>query len=83
MTDYARVCIEHPSCIGFTFGGLTDAASWYDYFVPFRWMTPNEPLLFDAELRPKPGYFGMLDALASRARQVKGDVPSLEVLHDD
>ena len=63
---YARACIENPSCIGFTVWGLSDAATWFDFVPPFRWMPPNDPLLFDTELRPKPAYTGIIAALNSR-----------------
>ena len=63
---YAKACIENPSCIGFTVWGLSDAATWFDFVPPFRWMPPNDPLLFDTELRPKPAYTGIIAALNSR-----------------
>ena len=65
-TSYAAACIENPSCIGFTVWGLSDAATWFDHVPPFMWMLPNDPLLFDTELRPKPGYNGILQALTHR-----------------
>ena len=65
-TAYAAVCIENPSCVGFTVWGLSDATTWFDSVPPFRWMLPNDPLLFDTELRPKPAYHGIKTALKRR-----------------
>ena len=66
MAEYARICIEHPACTGFTFWGLSDAGTWFDYVPPFSWMRPNDPLLFDIEQRPKPAYGAIANALKSR-----------------
>jgi len=65
-TAYAVACIENPSCVGFTVWGLSDASTWFDSIPPFRWMLPNDPLLFDTELRPKPAYHGIKIALKRR-----------------
>jgi endo-1,4-beta-xylanase len=66
MTEYARICIENPSCTGFTFWGLSDASTWFDFVPPFKWMPPNDPLLFDLNSHPKPAYFRILELLESR-----------------
>ncbi len=66
MTEYARICIENPSCTGFTFWGLSDARTWFDFVPPFKWMPPNDPLLFDLNSHPKPAYFRILELLESR-----------------
>jgi len=47
--------LEH----GITFWGLRDPDSWLISF----WGQPEWPLLFDADLEPKPAYFGFLEAL--------------------
>ncbi|MCH2664670.1 endo-1,4-beta-xylanase, partial [bacterium] len=62
-TAYARACIENPDCIGFTVWGMSDAVTWYDWVPPFSWMPPNDPLIFDTELRPKPAVRGIIEAL--------------------
>ena len=62
-TAYARACIENPDCIGFTVWGMSDALTWYDWVPPFSWMPPNDPLIFDTELRPKPAVRGIIEAL--------------------
>ncbi len=66
MAEYARICIENPACIGFTLWGLSDAGTWFDYVPPFSGMPPNDPLLFDTALRPKPAYSPMSKALERR-----------------
>jgi len=63
---YVAACIENPACIGFTVWGLSDASTWFDFVPPFTWMRPNDPLLFDTELRPKPAYDGIRKALTAR-----------------
>jgi endo-1,4-beta-xylanase len=63
---YAAACIVNPACIGFTAWGLSDASTWFDFVPPFTWMRPNDPLLFDTELRPKPAYDGIRKALSIR-----------------
>ncbi len=64
--EYARICIEHPACTGFAFWGLSDRATWFDFVPPFRWMRPNDPLLFDIEGQPKPAYQTIVETLQSR-----------------
>ncbi len=66
ITEYARICIENPNCIGFTFWGLSDAGTWFDYVPPFSSMLPNDPLLFDINLHAKPARAGIIEALESR-----------------
>lgn len=65
---YAGACIETPACIGFTAWGLSDAGTWFDFVPPFRWMPPNDPLLFDTELRPKPAVWKVVSALSKRQK---------------
>ena len=62
-TAYASACIDNPSCIGFTVWGLSDASTWFDFVPPFKWIQPNDPLLFDANLNPKPAVGGIVAAL--------------------
>ena len=66
MAEYARICIENPMCTGFTFWGLSDANTWFDWVPPFKWMLPNDPTLFDLNLKPKPAYRTFREALQSR-----------------
>lgn len=69
ISEYAQICIENPSCRGFTFWGLTDRVTWFDYVPPFKWMPPNDPLLFDVNSRPKPAYIRIHQFLAGRQRK--------------
>lgn len=64
--EYARICIENPACIGFTVWGLSDASTWFDWVTPFNKMRPNDPLLFDVNLKPKPAYAQIREALEKR-----------------
>lgn len=46
-----------------TLWGLLDPDSWLIEF----WGNPEWPLLFDSQFRPKPAYFGFLEALEERS----------------
>lgn len=63
---YAAACIENPRCIGFTVWGLSDGATWFDWVPPFSSMLPNDPLIFDKDLHPKPAVTGIVNALNTR-----------------
>lgn len=63
----ATACMNVPACSGMTMWGLVDSETWLDTFAPFDAFAPNEPLLFDAALTPKPAYFAVRDAVARRA----------------
>jgi len=66
MAEYARICIENPACIGFTVWGLSDASTWFDWVTPVNRMLPNDPLLFNVNLRPKPAYTKIRESLRNR-----------------
>jgi len=55
--DVVRLCVVEPRCEAVTFWGFTDAHSW---------ISGDAPLLFDAQYRPKPAYYGVLDAFRGR-----------------
>ena len=59
--DVIAACVAEPRCHAVTFWGFTDRHSWIDAFYG-----PDDPLLFDDSYRPKPSYFGTLDALRGR-----------------
>jgi len=59
--EIVGVCVAEPACDAVTFWGFTDAHSWIDAFLG-----PDDPLLFDAQYRPKPAFFGVEDALLRR-----------------
>ena len=59
-----EVVRKHPGVVSrVTFWGAHDGASWLDSWPVFR--RTNHPLLFDRELRPKPAFHAVLDALAA------------------
>lgn len=58
-----RVARQHPACGGITIWGVSDGDTWYDVAFPFRYLKPNAPLLFDAQMRRKPAYDGVLRGL--------------------
>lgn len=61
LAGMVRACLAVPECDALTFWGLHDGVSWLDWLLgPGR-----SPLLFDAELRPKPAYDAVRAALAA------------------
>ena len=60
--EFTRICLENPAVEGITVWGIADPG-WFNGLGVFNWHRPNDPLLFDSQLNPKPSYFGMLDAL--------------------
>lgn len=61
----AEVFASVPAVRGVMFWGAGDSDSWLDHFPPFDVGAPNQPLLFDRDLRPKPAYYAFLDAMAA------------------
>ena len=59
---FTSICLDNPAVEGITVWGINDPG-WYESLGVFSWHKPNDPLLFDTQLNPKPSYFGMLDAL--------------------
>lgn len=57
-------CLAVAACKGITFWGFTDRHNWW---IDEMGYTDEQPLLFDAEYRRKPSYFGVLDALMGRS----------------
>lgn len=62
-------CVDTPGCRGLTVWGIDDGHSWLDRFAPFDLFAPNDPLLLDRALAPKPAYFAVLDELARVLRE--------------
>lgn len=58
-----------PAVRGAMFWGATDAETWLDHFPPFDAGAPNQPLLFNQHLDPKPAYYAFLAGLATRPLQ--------------
>lgn len=66
--DIVAACLHVDKCTGITLWGASDADSWLctERWARLRGRGPHYPLAFDADLDPKPMYFGILDALAGR-----------------
>ena len=61
--DLLALCIDHPACKTYQMWGFTDAHSWIYSFAGGEY--PFEaPLPFDPDYRPKPAYYGLVNALA-------------------
>jgi GH35 family endo-1,4-beta-xylanase len=59
--DIIAACVKEERFIAVTFWGFTDAHSWIDYFFG-----ADDPLLFDENYKPKPAYWGVMEALLGR-----------------
>jgi endo-1,4-beta-xylanase len=64
--EVTAACVAVPACQGITTWGIDDAGTWLDFFPPFHIIAPHHPLLFDADLQPKPAYFAVRDTIAAR-----------------
>jgi endo-1,4-beta-xylanase len=66
--DIVGTCVAEPACTAVTFWGLTDRDSWLNnpQWGKLRGDGPHRPLLFDADMHPKPVVQGLLDAFAGR-----------------
>lgn len=64
---FTETCLECPACKGITFWGINDNNSWMDSIPPLIPYKPNNPLLYDDEMRPKPAYDGVLNALIQKS----------------
>jgi len=62
----AAACVAVYGCTGMTVWGVDDGRSWLDEQFPFDMDAPNEPLLLDTELAPKPAYRAIHEVLAGR-----------------
>lgn len=57
--EITRICVEQPACKVLQTWGFTDKHSWIPQFYPGM----DSALLWDAEYRKKPAYFGVMKAL--------------------
>jgi endo-1,4-beta-xylanase len=66
--DIVAACLAVEGCTGITLWGVSDRNSWLvsPAWARLRGQGPHFPLAFDAELRAKPMFFGIADALAGR-----------------
>lgn len=61
--NIVEACLDDPACGGVTMWGLTDGKNWMDSVPPFKWKSPNAPNIFDEDMRKKPAYIGIGEAL--------------------
>jgi len=66
--DIVAACLAVERCSGITFWGLTDEYSWLadPQWGRLRGSPPHLPLPLAENYRPKPMYFGIVDALQGR-----------------
>lgn len=57
---YTKACLDNTHCEGIFFWGFKDSESW----IPVIAKGWGYPLLFNDDLTPKPGYYGVRNALA-------------------
>lgn len=71
--DYLTNALQHRSVKAVLTWGLTDRDSWLNSSKKRSDGLPQRPLPFDADLKPKPAFFAMRDAIAAvPARQAAG-----------
>jgi len=58
--NIAHACLKDPICTTFTVWGLYDTATW---LRGGQQLTDANPVLFDANYKKKPAYYGVLEAL--------------------
>jgi endo-1,4-beta-xylanase len=63
LGEMIQVARTHAACRGVTFWGLSDRGNWYDAQAPFKHLQPNDPLLWDEAMRPKPVHAAVTRAL--------------------
>jgi len=64
--SYLNAVLHHGSVKAVLTWCLSDRDSWLQNFRPRADHLPQRPLPFDADLKPKPAFFALRDALASR-----------------
>jgi endo-1,4-beta-xylanase len=58
--EMMRACIDSQVCHSFSFLGITDKETWYNYMPNL----PNaRPLMFDKQYNPKPAFYSVRSAL--------------------
>ena len=58
--DMMHTCLAAPGCRNFTLWGFTDRYSWIPEFFPGS----GAALIFDKQMRPKPAYDALIEALS-------------------
>lgn len=64
-----KTAVDSKCCRGITFWGLHDGNTWMDRIAGPRSHAPNEPQLFDGNLKKKPAYYGVLRAIEEAAER--------------
>ena len=64
--DVFNACLAVQLCSGITVWGIDDAHTWLDSFLATT--APNQPLLFDETLQPKPAYDSVVNTLLTVPR---------------
>lgn len=59
FANMLQVCLNAPSCTGFTTWGVADHFSW----IPKHYNRWDAPLLFDESFRPKPAHRALVNVL--------------------
>lgn len=72
--EITRACLSVPACTGITFWGASDLGNWYSQAPLFRRFGPHAPNMFDTQMRPKPAYWGVHDALEEHLHHLGGDL---------
>ncbi len=61
--EFAQSCYQASHCLGVTTWGASDNETWLDFIFPFSLRSPNQPLIFDSNMKKKPAYQGIVEAL--------------------
>ncbi len=72
--EVVKLCIRMPSVFTLGFWGLTDKYSWVTDDYP-GYENHDQPLLFDANLNPKPAYYAVEKALGRRTARPSSSRP--------
>jgi endo-1,4-beta-xylanase len=63
--DYLNNVLQHRSVKAVLTWGLTDRDSWLNGFSRRHDQRPQRPLPFDSDLKPKPAFYAMVDAISA------------------
>jgi len=61
-SEMMRACIESQVCSSFSYLGITDEETWYNYIG----LKEPRPLMFDRSYQPKPAYWATRSALEQK-----------------
>jgi endo-1,4-beta-xylanase len=79
--SFLAVALDEPAVCALVTWGICDPYSWYNstWFHEFARPdhVPQRPLLYDAEFKPKPSYFAVLNALQQAPKRASSAAQSL------